>query len=451
MADYTFRPYLWDTITKLVNGDVLTFTNLYREGLQRLGDTVAAVRDSYYILREDLASIDDSTPALVRSTARLGDLAYYDVLAVPVGSLDGKTLILTSDTGGPVTITFVQPDSPAAVASFITANSGATSIVATIDDGWDPVTDAYLSANVGKLRLTKAGGATASITIGNGTANAVLGFTDGQSVTGSGTVLDGTSRIGWSGYGPSLPASGTLRSLLETLIDYAYTTLTTDITTAQTTADTALTAANAKVAKSGDTMTGALDVAPVAADTQAISGTGTGTGAGLAALGGSNAPGIYATAGGGNNHGIESQPAGTGAAIRCNGGGIQFDGTQPAVTADVGANRFHAAHLPKAFAYIETDGDGNVTASGGINIASVTLPGDLSQTIEITMARAMAGANYAVVVTNGNGDTVFGVEVGLARSASVFRIALRDAASAGASVDPASVARKLSVVVMGRQ
>jgi hypothetical protein len=173
----------------------------------------------------------------------MGTLAFYDPVDVPVGSLDGLTLILETDLAGPVTVTFAQPTSPVHVATQINTQGAALGLVASCDTGIDPNTGAIVAANVGKLLLVRPSGGTVSLTIkGAGTANAILGLPlVDATVSGAGTVNDGASRIGLAAFGSW--AGGTLQSYLQTVVAAAVSGVAT------------------KVAKAGDTMTGDLTFA----------------------------------------------------------------------------------------------------------------------------------------------------------------------------------------------
>lgn len=252
MATRSPASYLWSSITDLFDGDDLNRQKLYKEAIHRLQDYGQGVLDVAYSVMTKLASEDAGTPAVVRSTTVLGSLAFYDPVDVPTGALDGLTLILTTDLAAPVTITFAQPTSPLHAATQINTQGSALGIIATVDDGVDPVTGAIVGANVGKLRIVRPGGGTATITFGNGTANGVLGFTNGQSATGSGaSANDGATKIGLAAFAsPSGWPGGTLRDFLQTLftlVDAHGTDITSLLASVAT-----------KVAKAGDTMTGAL-------------------------------------------------------------------------------------------------------------------------------------------------------------------------------------------------
>jgi hypothetical protein len=240
---YTPLGYLWAQIQTLRTGDTATQQNLWKEGLHRIYDYAAGVYDSVLAVRAELASQAAATPALLRGSVLLGNITYYDPINTPTGSLDWKTLILEWDGAGAATVTFATPQSPAeAIAAINTATAGA--ITASVDDGVDPITSTVTPANVGKLRLLRNGSG-ASITVkGTGTANATLGFALVDTTNaGSGTVNDGTTKIGVAAIG-SLISAGTLRAALTAL---------------ETAAGTATAAIAAKVAKAGDTMTGDLE------------------------------------------------------------------------------------------------------------------------------------------------------------------------------------------------
>lgn len=244
MATRTGAGYLWALITDLFDGDDLNREKLYKECIHRLQDYGIGVRDMVNSLRSQLSSTDAGQPAVLRSPTVLDTLAFYDPIDVPLGSLDGKTLFITTDLGA-ATVTFAQPTSPAHAASQVNTQASSTGVIATVDDGIDPVTGSIVPANVGKLLLVRPGGATATLSVGlGGTANGVLGFTGSEAASGTGTANDGASKIGIAAFtSPTGWAGGTLRDFLQALFSGL------DMTNA----DVAL-----KLAKAGDTFTGPL-------------------------------------------------------------------------------------------------------------------------------------------------------------------------------------------------
>lgn len=212
--------YLWDKIQTLRTGDTITLENTWKEGMHRLQDYAAGVYDSLLSFRSELAGQYAAAPAVLRGSVALGAITYYDPIDTPVGSLDGKTLLLEWDGAGSATTTFAQPQGPAdVIAQINTATAGA--VTASVDDGVDPITGAVTPSNVGKLRLVRNGSG-ASLTVkGTGTANATLGFAlVDTTASGSGSVNDGTTRVGFAGYssGSINIAAGTLRNALEEII-----------------------------------------------------------------------------------------------------------------------------------------------------------------------------------------------------------------------------------------
>lgn len=111
--------------------------------------------------------VTPAAPATITGTVSLTSGALFG----NGGTLDTLTFIATSDSGGPHTTTFVDPANASAVDAQITADA-AGDYVPSINGSTQLVIE---SASVG---------ASATLTIGNGTANAALGFTNGQSDTG---------------------------------------------------------------------------------------------------------------------------------------------------------------------------------------------------------------------------------------------------------------------------
>jgi hypothetical protein len=211
---------IWKEVYSLATGDTITRENTWRDGINRAADIGYGVLSALFSFRQDLGSYASGTRAIIRSPNLITELSYYDAPAVPVGALDGLTLNLEdSGVATPITVTFSAPTSPADVVVQINAVAVANGVQASLDDGWDPTTQTFIAANVGKLRLQSVTpGATTLYVRGTGTANGVLGFpgTD-TSATGSATVSDGASRIGvgaFSGYG-----GGDLRTLLQAIVD----------------------------------------------------------------------------------------------------------------------------------------------------------------------------------------------------------------------------------------
>lgn len=231
------QSYFWSLINDLFDQDIPNRENFIKGTIHKLQDGVVAGRDLVFNLAQQLGSTNAGTSAVQRGTVVMGTIAFS-----PVGDLDGKTLILQTDLAGPVTVTFAQPISPAHAATQINTQAAALGLVASVDTGVDPNTGGVVSANVGKLLLVRPSGGTASLTVkGAGTANALLGLPlIDTTITGTGTVNDGASRIGLAAFGSW--AGGTLQAFLLTVADAATTTA----------------ALATKVAKGGDTITGAL-------------------------------------------------------------------------------------------------------------------------------------------------------------------------------------------------
>lgn len=205
--------YLWPTIKAFATGDVIT-RELLRDSINKAGDIGYGVLAALNERWQQLGSTNAGTSAVQRGSVVMGTLSFYDPVDVPVGALDGLTLILETDLAGPATVTFAQPTSPVHVATQINTQAAALGLVASCDTGVDPNTGAIVAANVGKLLLVRPSGGTASLTVkGAGTANAILGLPlVDTTTTGAGTANDGGSRIGLAAFGAW--AGGNLRSYL---------------------------------------------------------------------------------------------------------------------------------------------------------------------------------------------------------------------------------------------
>jgi hypothetical protein len=249
MATRNGQSYFWALIEDFLDDDILNRENFYKGAIHRLHDGIVAGRDLVFNLTQQLGSTNAGTSAVQRGSVVMGTLAFYDPIDTPVGSVDGKTIILETDPAGPVTITFTQPTSPAHLATEINTQGASLGIVATVDTGVDPNTGAVVAANVGKLLLVRPSGATASLTVkGAGTANAILGLPlVDTTASGAGTVNDGASRIGLGAFGSWLggtlqaylagldtAVSGTLIADGGTLASGNYTILTAQITARHT-------------------------------------------------------------------------------------------------------------------------------------------------------------------------------------------------------------------------
>jgi hypothetical protein len=208
------QSYFWSLINDIFDQDLPNRENFIKGAIHKLQDNIVAGRDLVFNLAQQLGSTNAGTSAVQRGSVVMGTIAFYDPIDVPVGDLDGKTLILETDLAGPVTITFAQPISPAHAATQINTQGSSLGLVASVDTGVDPNTGAVVAANVGKLLLVRPSGGTASLTVkGSGTANAILGFALADTTTtGSGAVNDGSTRIGVANL--TNIAGGTLRSVL---------------------------------------------------------------------------------------------------------------------------------------------------------------------------------------------------------------------------------------------
>lgn len=125
---------------------------------------------------------------------------------------------------------------------------------------------------------------------------------------------------------------------------------------------------------------------------------------------------------------------------------ISLTASQPASTADTGANVAYSTHMAKAWGKITTNGAGAVTVDDGLNIASVAVSATV---VTITFAHAFANANYAATVTGtGIGQFVIGA-FGVANT-TTLEIYLWEVVGA-AAVNPSTQAVVFHVHVFGRQ
>lgn len=137
-------------------------------------------------------------------------------------------------------------------------------------------------------------------------------------------------------------------------------------------------------------------------------------------------------------------------------GPLTVTGSQPASTADPGANnRLHATNLIKAWGEISVISS-TVTVLDGYNVSAAIVSGGDTAEIVITMARAMANANYAITyghtAQDGNAD-----RAGLPRtkdgskSTTQFGIKMRDVIADADFDFSAAATHKISFFVLGRQ
>jgi hypothetical protein len=134
------------------------------------------------------------------------------------------------------------------------------------------------------------------------------------------------------------------------------------------------------------------------------------------------------------------------------GGTTTVTQSQPSSSADPGAdNRLVGTNLVKAWGAVHID-TGVVTVLDGYNVSNVTI--SLSSIGVVTLARAMANADYAVVISIGGNQhqRKYATVQATSKSTTVFRFNVWDEI-AGTNVDltDASTDIVVSFLVMGRQ
>lgn len=130
---------------------------------------------------------------------------------------------------------------------------------------------------------------------------------------------------------------------------------------------------------------------------------------------------------------------------------VRTTGASPASNADPGANRLHGANMVKAWAAIRFDG-GVVTVLDGYNISGVTV--SIGTIAIVTLARAMANADYAVVHSvGGNGhQRKYATTQETGKTTTVFHFNVWDElAGTVVDLDDGGTDIVVSVCVMGRQ
>lgn len=159
----------------------------------------------------------------------------------------------------------------------------------------------------------------------------------------------------------------------------------------------------------------------------------------------------------GGNVTVSAAIAMSGSTTASNAQGVRLTGTQPAATADPGANNLAVStNQTKAWADVSFSG-GSASILDGYNVASVAIVGGPSVTV--TFARPMANATYAVVygieiqstaVTGGLYVPTPFTESGVSKTVNGFTIYFWNA-QAFALVDPAAQTFKVHFDVKARQ
>jgi len=192
----------WATIFEYLDGEPVFWDGLYKRGIRRLSDRTMWLVDETVRILSRLASVDAGTKATISGSVDLTTLTYDPV----AGDLNGKTLILDGDVGAAQTVTLgtggTAPATPADVVTQILAQT--TNKTAVLDSS--------SRLSVGSTTV----GALSTIEVVGGTGAALLGLPLGTA-TGSGTMSDGASRIGFGEFGTI--GATTVRAVLEQLTD----------------------------------------------------------------------------------------------------------------------------------------------------------------------------------------------------------------------------------------
>jgi hypothetical protein len=125
------------------------------------------------------------------------------------------------------------------------------------------------------------------------------------------------------------------------------------------------------------------------------------------------------------------------------GSNLVLTGTQPASTANPGANTLHSTSMAKVWAYAETVVPGTVTIHDGFNVASAAVSG---LSIRFTFARPFASALYAASATSGN-TASFALVTGM--NANYVDVGVYSIVGAGLR-DPAAETVRVHLSIMGR-
>lgn len=249
-----------------------------------------------------------------------------------------------------------------------------------------------------------------------------------------------------------------------------------------------------KVERSGDTMTGALDVTAAAASGDVgVTATGDGVGSGLFGTGGATSgAGVEGVGGAPNGKGVYGEGSGsgvggefvggaTGGGVVATGGGAAaggtftggatgkgvvcdsgsasvpaldvgvgnaiFTGTSTAATADPGFNDYLCgANVLKAFAKVELGAGTAALVAGSFGVASAVRTS--TTVVRVTLVRAMADANYVPQLTKWDGGAAWPTLLSTVTT-TTFDISWLD--SAGVAIDISADTQNVSVSVYGRQ
>jgi hypothetical protein len=162
--------------------------------------------------------------------------------------------------------------------------------------------------------------------------------------------------------------------------------------------------------------------------------TGSATGANNAVSGGANSSGAA----------VKGVNTGSGPAVDAGAGHLKLSGAEPASNTAF-TSTVTPKNLIKAWATIAVTG-GTPSVQDGFNITSVSRP--TVTDIEITMASAMANANYGVFVTHRKTGTAnYGHTINVNPSTTVFRVSFRS--DGGAAFDFSTTDITFSVLVVG--
>lgn len=209
MAYDYFGASIFHAVVRMLNdGEQVSHETLFRLVLERMTDRSTWLRDEIHRQAARLASVADGTKATVIGTKDLSKFSVHNPEDNPTGELgpggllDGTTLSLDEDTAAAELVQFNAPLTAADVAAQITAGA--------------PTNKAVMLDDLGRLVLsskTVGGGSSRAV---SGSAAALLGLPVGTA-TGTGTVDDGASRVGFLGHG-AVP-TGTVRAALVMMID----------------------------------------------------------------------------------------------------------------------------------------------------------------------------------------------------------------------------------------
>lgn len=227
----------WTSVLELLDTDDVTNDSLYKQGINRLSDRTAWLRDEISRRTTALARTTLGTTAKITGSVDLSTLVYDDI----AGDLNSGDIQVQSDSSALFTVTFgtgagLAPTGPADV---VTQINNAT--------GGNPLASIDSAGHLTLASVTSGAGGTVTANEGTFFTLSQLGFSGGATATGTSSGGDGISIVGGAGIvGSNFTIfSGTVRSMLQQVADGAASSV----------------ALARQIAASGDTLIGMAAIA----------------------------------------------------------------------------------------------------------------------------------------------------------------------------------------------